>query len=131
MRHHFPDLAKLLVVHVGRSDDLSTAEYIERIESKPRFISIDGSHMARDVLFDLNLAAEITSEAGIVAVDDFLNPMTLGVNEATARFMLDGNKDRLSPFCFCANKLYSVPTGLQICICARSRAVHSVPCKLS
>jgi hypothetical protein len=60
--------------------------------------------MAPDVLHDLHLAAAVTSDAGLVSADDFLNPLTLGVNEGISRFMMAGG-DQLSPFCYCANKL--------------------------
>lgn len=117
LARHFDNLS-ILAMHKGPSNELTAHDYISRMGGRPRFISIDGSHMAPDVLHDLNLSAEIADDACIVAIDDFANTMTLGVNEAVARFMIADGGQHLSPFCFCANKLFMCrphfrPTYLQ------------------
>jgi hypothetical protein len=69
-----------------------------------RFISIDGSHDKQDVYWDLRVSEELTSAKGVVAVDDYLNPMTLGVNEAVNHFFLQPRS--LVPWDYIANKLF-------------------------
>ena len=71
----------------------------------PVFISIDGSHEGDPVLSDMTLAVAVMDEAGIVAMDDFLNPVALGVNEAVGRFMCAPDPG-LVPFAYVANKLF-------------------------
>jgi Methyltransferase domain len=100
---YFPNYQ--LLIHRGKSTDFSAERVKEVFGGEARFVSIDGSHMAPDVEYDLDLAAAVLADAGIVSVDDFLNPMTLGVNEAVGRFMIKG-AGGLSPFCYCMNKLF-------------------------
>ena len=74
------------------------------LAGEARFISIDGSHQYRDVLWDLRIANRMLNTRGIVAVDDFLNPVSLGVTFATCHF-LDRCPD-LAPFASITNKLF-------------------------
>ncbi len=60
------------------SHECSPQEIVEQLHGRPRFISIDGSHECEDVYLDLVLAEQVLSNRGIVAIDDFLNPGTLG-----------------------------------------------------
>lgn len=76
---------------------------------KPRFISIDGSHERDDVFWDLRLAEQLLAPLGIVAVDDFLNPLTLGVNDAVNSFF--GSPRNLCPFAYIRNKLFLCRPG--------------------
>lgn len=69
-----------------------------------RFVSIDGSHEASDVMWDLRLTEELLHPHGFVAVDDFFNPVALGVNEGVHRFFQ--NPRALVPFATFANKLF-------------------------
>lgn len=72
-----------------------------------RFISVDGSHEAPDVAHDLGLAAATLAPGGIVAVDDLLNPVAIGVSEGFYRFALQNPaSDTLVPFAFCRNKCF-------------------------
>jgi hypothetical protein len=57
-----------------------------------------------DVLWDLRLAEQLTSKEGVVAVDDFLNPIALGVNEAVHQFFLQPRN--LVPWAYLPNKLF-------------------------
>ena len=100
---YFPNCQ--IFIHSGKSTDISAERVKAVFGGEARFVSIDGSHMAPDVKYDLDLAAAVLANAGIVSVDDFLNPMTLGVNEAIGRFMI-GGAGGLCPFCYCANKLF-------------------------
>ncbi len=88
----------------GRSTDWHARMLLEELGEPARFISIDGSHEKSDVFWDLRLAEELTSAQGIVAVDDYLNPMTLGVNEAVNHFFLQPRN--LVPWAYIANKLF-------------------------
>ncbi|HEY0394660.1 MAG TPA: class I SAM-dependent methyltransferase [Candidatus Elarobacter sp.] len=87
-----------------RSVDLSADELRTILGGEPRFVSIDGSHERDDVRSDLVLCEEILAPLGIVAVDDFLNPVTLGVNDGVHRFFEQPR--RLAPFAYTANKLF-------------------------
>lgn len=70
----------------------------------PRFISVDGSHDAPDVFLDLEMAEQMISPKGIIAVDDFINPVALGVNEGTHQFF--SRPRRVAPFAYIDNKLF-------------------------
>lgn len=86
------------------SNECSPNQIISFLEVRPRFISIDGSHDCEDVFLDLELSEQILSSNGIVAVDDFLNPLTLGVNEAVHKFFL---RPRVTvPVAYISNKLF-------------------------
>lgn len=71
----------------------------------PVFMSIDGSHEAGPVLSDMRLADAVLDAEGIVAMDDVLNPLALGVNEGVARYLSGPNPD-LVPFAYAANKMF-------------------------
>jgi hypothetical protein len=83
---------------------LSGADLLTALGAKPRFISIDGSHDCDDVVWDLRLAEDVLAPEGLVSVDDFLNPMTLGVNEGVHRFF--SQPRNLAPVAYTANKLF-------------------------
>jgi hypothetical protein len=88
----------------GPSRALSDAQVMAALASPARFISIDGSHEHDDVLWDLQVAGRLLSEAGIIAADDYLNPACLGVNEAINRFLIASSD--VVPFAHVANKLF-------------------------
>src|SRR5690348_15404820 len=89
----------------GPSREWNASDLVVKLGDHPsRFISIDGSHDKLDVLWDLKLAEELTSKEGIVAVDDFLNPTALGVNEAVNQFFL--RPRNLVPWAYLPNKLF-------------------------
>ena len=92
-----------------RSTDSTAADLAPILGSKARFISIDGSHERDDVIWDLRLAEELLASRGIVAVDDFLNPITLGVNDGVHRFFSQARN--LVPFAYTANKLFLARPG--------------------
>lgn len=71
----------------------------------PVFFSIDGSHEADPVLSDIRLAEKVLDDAGIVAMDDVLNPVAIGVNEAIGRHLSSGNAE-IAPFAYVSNKLF-------------------------
>jgi Methyltransferase domain len=103
-----PDYDKIVLIK-GPSSEWNARDLIAQLGEPARFISIDGSHDKLDVLWDLRLAEELTSKEGVVAVDDFLNPVALGVNEAVNEFFLQPRN--LVPWAYLPNKLFlSRPT---------------------
>lgn len=103
LRHIF-ELEPDIVLLAQPSSAVTAHTLLGVLQQPARFISIDGSHEAPDVHWDLRLAEELLAPDGIVAVDDFLNPLTMGVGEAVHRFFA---KPRgLAPFGYVANKLF-------------------------
>src|SRR5262249_39740941 len=95
----------------GRSTEYDADSLLSGVlRAPPRFISVDGSHETHDVLWDLALAEQMLATDGIVALDDFLNPLALGVNEAANRFF--SVPRQLVPFAYIANKLFLARPGL-------------------
>jgi len=90
------------------STDLTADMLMSRLVARARFISVDGSHERNDVFWDLRLAEQLVGAAGIVAVDDFINPVTLGVNEAVHLFFAQPR--RLVPWAYIENKLFLCPS---------------------
>jgi hypothetical protein len=88
----------------GMSTEFTAPELLARFVEKPRFISIDGSHDCDDVFWDFTLSEQILSSTGMISADDFLNPLTLGVNEAINRFF--STPRNLAPFAYTSNKLF-------------------------
>ena len=100
----FGSLGNIALVQVD-STTLTPARVQSDCGGAPVFMSIDGSHEADPVLSDMRLADAILDPAGIVAMDDVLNPLALGVNEGVARF-LSQPAPGLVPFAYVANKLF-------------------------
>ncbi len=86
------------------STDLTASRVLGHLTARARFISVDGSHERDDVHWDLELAEQVLGPGGIVAVDDFINPLTFGVNEATHLFFV--RPRRLVPWAYIENKLF-------------------------
>lgn len=86
------------------STDLDASSLLSHLVDRARFISIDGSHECNDVFWDLCLAEQVIAPGGIIAVDDFINPVTLGVNEAVHLFFAQPR--RLVPWAYVENKLF-------------------------
>ncbi|TAD86641.1 MAG: class I SAM-dependent methyltransferase [Alphaproteobacteria bacterium] len=86
------------------SSSMSATSLRQILASEARFISIDGSHEYDDVMLDLRLADDILGPGGIIAADDYLNPISLGVTAAIDRF-IDTNHT-IVPFAYVSNKLF-------------------------
>jgi hypothetical protein len=86
------------------SSDIGAADLQHHLGGHARFISVDGSHEYLDVLWDLGIARQMLAPGGIIAVDDYLHPISLGVTAATDRFLM--GCDDLAPFAYIANKLF-------------------------
>lgn len=70
------------------------------------FVSVDGAHTPDAVFSDLVLCETVLEPWGIVSIDDFLNPMAIGVTEGAMRFWHKAATN-LVPFCYCRNKLFA------------------------
>src|SRR5829696_8958920 len=70
-----------------------------------RFIHIDGEHSFNAVCSDLELAIDLISPEGIIAVDDFFNIGSAGITEAVY-FMLARYPHRLKMFLAGMSKAY-------------------------
>jgi hypothetical protein len=81
-----------------------SASDIEKEIGKCRFISIDGAHDYENVFRDLVLAEQILSIDGLIAADDFLNPLAIGVNQAINAFLFQPRA--IVPVAYTANKLF-------------------------
>lgn len=52
------------------------------------FCHIDGGHSRGETYNDLKLSSEVTRAGGLIAIDDYFNPLYPGVCEGAAEFML-------------------------------------------
>ncbi len=87
------------------STALGAAEMLDELRgANPRFISIDGSHEYSDVLWDLGVATKLLAHGGIIALDDYLHPICLGVTAAVDRFL--ATTEEVVPFAYVCNKLF-------------------------
>jgi len=84
------ELMPWLSLHQGSSRELTAESFLALLGRPARFISVDGSHEHADVLHDLRLADAALAPGGLVAVDDFLNPLAIGVNRAVNAFLETG-----------------------------------------
>lgn len=87
----------------GYSTRIDTHRIVNAI-GYPRFISVDGAHDYENVYRDLVLVEQIISPDGIIAADDFLNPLTLGVNQAINAFL--STPRAVVPVAYISNKLF-------------------------
>jgi len=77
---------------------------------KFKFFSVDGCHDVTHTTHDIEFAMEVTDSAGIIAVDDYMNPNWPGVNEAVAKMYLLRNFAFI-PLFFTCNKLFLCSAG--------------------
>jgi hypothetical protein len=82
----------------------SSRQLLHVLGADPRFISIDGSHECDDVFWDLRLAEDMLAARGLVAVDDFMNMVAMGVNVGVHKFF--ATPRNLAPFAYTCNKLF-------------------------
>lgn len=103
---HFDTIDRIKLIQAD-STKLTKSDVVRDCEGAPVFMSIDGSHLVDPVVSDLKLTGEAVDDAAIVAMDDFLNPTAIGVNEAFYRYVFHSrSKDKLVPFAFITNKLF-------------------------
>lgn len=90
----------------GDSTKMSVADLAAHLGGeKAAFISVDGAHTPDAVFSDMGLAESALAPWGIVAIDDFMNPMAIGVTDGAMRYWYKTNTN-LVPFCYCRNKLF-------------------------
>ena len=111
----------LVKLEKAKSTDLGTGDVISLCGGKPRFISVDGSHDYSDVFYDLQLVEAVLASKGIAALDDFLNPLTLGVNEAINQFF--STPRNLKPFAYIRNKLFVCRPSMHETLAALTKSV--------
>jgi hypothetical protein len=86
------------------SSALTARDLLAALRAPSRFVSIDGSHDYEDVLWDMQLAEGALGSDGIIAADDFVNPLCLGVNQAINEYL--SSPKGIVPFAYIANKLF-------------------------
>jgi hypothetical protein len=86
------------------SSRATAASFLKRGASKFRMLSVDGGHTVPTTLSDLNLAACVVHDEGVVILDDFINIEWTGVTSAVFLFL--PLQSKLSPFLWHKNKLY-------------------------
>jgi hypothetical protein len=91
------------------SHDLTATDILSKAPGQVRFFSVDGGHLYKDVRNDLELARKCISENGIIAVDDFFNPIWPEVSFATHDFL--GEHPEIVPAFVTPYKLYLVRHG--------------------
>jgi hypothetical protein len=98
-----------LQIHRINSFDISPEAFSQFFtESKIAFASVDGSHEAEGVHKDLFLIEQNLAKGGIIAIDDYLNPLTMGVTEGVTLYLQNST---LMPICYSANKLFVTTHG--------------------
>lgn len=99
-----------LALHRFNSYDLDNENFFTLINRKKlAFGSIDGSHNMNVVMHDLANIIRLLAPGGIIAIDDFLNPLCLGVTEGVIEFLKINNE--IEPICWIANKLFVTTPG--------------------
>ena len=89
----------------GDSTKMSPADFSGHLKGeKVGFLSIDGDHTPNAVFSDMILSESVLAPWGIVAIDDFMNPMAIGVTDGAMRYW-NKTETNLVPFCFCRGKL--------------------------
>lgn len=70
-----------------------------------RLFSVDGGHLAHEVLSDSQLVSQMMAPGGIMILDDILNSTCPGVIEGTLDFLKSPQGSQFAPFCLVGNKL--------------------------
>jgi predicted O-methyltransferase YrrM len=69
------------------------------------FCHIDGGHSARETFADLALCSAVLEPGGLLALDDYFNPVFPGVCEGACRFQRE-RRDVLQPLAIGRNKVF-------------------------
>lgn len=88
----------------ARSVEHDAESLLALLGAPARFISIDGSHNFDDVQHDLEICDAVLADDGIIACDDFLNAVRLGVGQAIHQHL--AKAPDLVPFAYVQNKLF-------------------------
>jgi ubiquinone/menaquinone biosynthesis C-methylase UbiE len=73
----------------GTSFAAGLSDQVNMRAGRYRFIHIDGDHSGYNVTGDLQLAARILKEDGVICMDDFFNPIYPQVTASVYRFLMD------------------------------------------
>jgi Methyltransferase domain len=93
------------LVHADSTDSAAIGHLCETVgRGSIRYFSIDGGHTAKHTINDLSLANLLTSNSGLVIVDDILNQHWLGVIEGVMKYLLA--EPILVPIAIGHNKLF-------------------------
>ena len=79
-----------------------------------RWVHIDGGHTGNDVVTDIELCEKTLSDAGVMVLDDFFNPMYPQLTEAVYAY-LSANRFKLTMFLIGYNKAYLTRPGNAWC----------------
>lgn len=96
-------------VLIGNTLELKLEDFQSRI-GKARIVSVDAGHLYNEVANDLELAAGILSDDGVIIADDYFNILWPDVTTATNDFLK--NRPEFAPFLITPGKFY---------ICRRDR----------
>ena len=80
------------------------AEALVARHGRFKFFSVDGCHEVTHTMHDIEFAMKVIDNAGIIAVDDYMNANWPGVSEAVAKMYLLRNF-AFVPLLFTCNKL--------------------------
>lgn len=108
----FEDNLKNLDRHAGKNTTIipgdSTDTALDLVRNigpgTLRYVSVDGGHTVEHTLNDLNIAAQLIRNEGVVILDDIMHYCWLGVIEAAVKFL--ATNPTLVPFAIGHNKLY-------------------------
>jgi SAM-dependent methyltransferase len=99
LRTFFQDVGFLRVIS-GSSANVRPDDVGDRVS----FCHVDGDHSAAGTYKDFELCCQVLRPGGLLAVDDYFNPLFPGVGEGAVRFALD-HPDLLTPLAIGFNKV--------------------------
>ncbi len=108
MRSLAPDFAGLDVFEMS-----STSLSADMVQRPVRFFHIDGGHLSEEAMADLRFAAAITSNRGVILVDDPWRIEWPGVTEAILQFLTERAEYRplalgFNKLAICRREIYDV-----------------------
>ena len=94
-------------LHLIKEDStkLTPERVAQQVPGKFRLFSVDGGHLAHEVLSDCQLVSQMMAPGGIMILDDILNSTCPGVIEGTLDFLKSPQGERFAAFCLVGNKL--------------------------
>lgn len=98
-----------VVIHAGSSLDVKP-ETITQAVGEVRFFSVDGGHWHDIVINDLDLAAAVLNDGGIIALDDFLSKAWPDVSHGFFDWYNKSGQD-FAPIAIGTSKLYLARKG--------------------
>ena len=99
-----------VVVMRADSTTLTPIDVLQRLNRRPRIVSVDGGHTPEHTIADMELARGVIDPSGIVFVDDITNPHWLGVVEGVVTYLQQ--RRPLWPLAIGHNKLLMCPISV-------------------